>query len=117
MQTARYLIEGAAMRIMRPAVVNEAEIARRVKAVERKLKPDVVRIRHDVTLNSTDQESIFFRIVLSDDASRESRLREVTERIEARLEKAIPFDDFGLYLYFLYRNRSEQAEMKEPSWA
>jgi hypothetical protein len=105
------------MRIMRPAVVSEAEIARRVKAVERKLKPDVVRIRYEIMLNSTDQESIFFRVVLSDDASRDNRLREVTERVTARLEKAIPFDEFGLYLYPRYRSRSEQAELKEPSWA
>lgn len=105
------------MPIMPTGVVQQAEIGPRVRAVERKLAPDVVRIRHAVTLNSTGDESIFFRIVLSDEASREDRLQEATERIEAELLKAIRFDDFGLYQYFNYRSVSEQAMLKEPAWS
>jgi len=102
---------------MRFAVANETDIDRRVKNVARKLAPDVVRIRYELTPNSIGQDSIFFRVMLSDDASREDRLQEVTERVEAELLKAIPFDEFGLYKYFNYRSLSEQAMLKEPAWS
>lgn len=105
------------MSIMTAGVVKQAEIGRRVRAVERKFAPDVARIRHAITLNSSGDGSIFFRIILSDDASREDRLEEVTERVEAELLKAVRFDDFGLYQYFNYRSVSEQAILKEPAWS
>ena len=79
-------------------------------------RPMCVRIRYAITLDSTGEEAIFFRIVLSDEASRERRLRSVTERIESELLAAIPFVAFGLYHYFSYRNRSEHAMLKEPAW-
>jgi hypothetical protein len=101
---------------MRTAVANEAEIDRRVKEVARKLAPDVAWIRYALTLDSTGEESVYFRIVLSDHASREKRLRAVTRRVESELSDVIGFDEFVLNLYFHYRSRSEQAEMKEPAW-
>jgi hypothetical protein len=101
---------------MRTAVANEAEIDRRIKEVAHRLTPDVAWIRYSLTLDSTGEESIYFRIVLSDQASRQRRLRAVTERVERELSEVIGFDEFGLNLYFNYRSRSEQAEMKEPAW-
>ena len=103
--------------IITRVVLNEAELDRRVKAVARKLAPDVVRIRYSMTLDSTGDEAIFFRVLLSDQASRERRLAKATERIEAELYKAIPFDEFGVHLYFDYRSRSEQVVLKERSWS
>jgi hypothetical protein len=49
----------------------------------------VVRIRYEITLDSTDDEAIYFRILLSDDASREERRREVTKRVESELSKRL----------------------------
>lgn len=102
--------------LMRTAIANEAEIDRRIKEVARKLAPDVAWIRFARTLDSTGEDSIYFRVVLSDPASRNRRLRAVTERVEHELSEAIQFDEFGLNLYFNYRSRSEQAELKEPAW-
>ena len=102
---------------MRLAVANEAEIDRRVKEAERKLAPDVAWIRYSLTLDSTGEESIFFRVVLADHASRGKRLRSVTERVESELANVIGFDEFGLHLYFNYRNQSEQAQLREAAWA
>jgi len=105
------------MPMMSSGVVKQPEIGRRVRAIERRLARDVVRIRPAITLNSTGDEAIFFRIVLSDEASRENRLQEVTKRVEAELLKAIPLDKFGLYQYYNYRSASEQALLKEPAWS
>jgi hypothetical protein len=102
--------------LMRTVVASEAEIDRSIKEVARKLAPDVAWIRYARTLDSTGEESIFFRVVLSDQASREVRLRAVTRRVESELSNVIPFDEYGLNLYFNYRSRSEQAEVKEPAW-
>lgn len=104
------------MPVMRSAVANETEIDRRIKEVARRLTPDVVRIRYTITSDSTGEEAIFLRILLSDEASRQKRLRSVTERIESELLAAMPFDEFGLYQYFSYRNRSEHAMLKESAW-
>jgi hypothetical protein len=48
----------------------EREIAAAVKRAERKLKPDVVRIRFNPGFDWTGDPSVFFRIVFSDDATR-----------------------------------------------
>jgi hypothetical protein len=103
--------------IITRVVVNEADLDRRVKAVARKLAPDVVRIRYEIALDSTDKEAIFFRILLSDDASREERLVEVTERVESELSKRLKVDELGLWVYFNFRSVSEQAMLKEPVWS
>jgi len=114
----RYLQgRGACIMIITRVVLNEADLDRRVKAVARKLAPDVVRIRYDIALDSTDKEAIYFRILLSDDASREKRLREVAERVEAELSKKLKLDQLGLMWYPSFRSESEQAMMKDPDWA
>jgi hypothetical protein len=48
--------------LMRSSVANHADIDRRVKEVARKLGPDVAWIRYARTLDSTGEESIYFRI-------------------------------------------------------
>lgn len=45
--------------IITRVVLNEVDLDRRVRAVARKLAPDVVRIRYDIALDSTDQEAFF----------------------------------------------------------
>src|ERR1035441_8483025 len=82
-----------------------------------RLAPDVVRIRYEIALDSTDKEAIYFRILLSDDASREERLGEVVERVEAELSKKLKLDDLGLMWYPSFRSESEQAMMKDPAWS
>lgn len=103
--------------IITRVVVNEADLDRRVKAVARKLAPDVVRIRCNIDLDSTDKEAIYFRILLSDDASREERLGEVTERVRAELSKKLKLDELGISGYSFFRSESEQAMLKEPAWS
>jgi len=60
--------------VVRTTARQQAEIERRIKELERKLAPDVARIRYTFTEDSVGDESIFFRIVLSNAAARESRL-------------------------------------------
>ena len=98
-------------------IVQQAEIDRRVKAIARKLAPDVVRIRYNIGSDWTGDSSIFFRILLSDEASREERLAEVADRVESRLLEALKPAELGLLAYFSFRSQSEQADLREEAWA
>jgi hypothetical protein len=97
--------------------VRQAEIAASVAAVEQELAPDVVRIRYDIGPDWSDESSIFFRIVLSDDASREERLAEVTRRAASQLLEALMPAELGLLPYFSFRSQSEQKILREEAWA
>lgn len=98
-------------------VVKQGEIAAGVAAVQRELAPDVVRIRYDIGPDWSDEWSIFFRIVLSDDASREGRLAEITQRVASRLSDELKLAELGLRSYFSFRSQSEQRSLREKAWA
>jgi hypothetical protein len=98
-------------------VINERKIAADVRAVAKQLAPDVVRIRYDVGSDWAGDQSISFRIVLSDRASREDRLGDVTNRIERILLGRVKPTELGLQAYLDFRSESEAASLREVSWA
>lgn len=104
------------MPIVPSGFVKQGQIAKRVAAVTRKLAPDVVRIRHSIGSDWSGEPSIFFRIVLSDAASREDRLSKVTARVSAELQKDLKPPELGLIPYFDFRSQSEQDEIQEETW-
>lgn len=99
------------------STIRQSEIAAEVETVARELAPDVVRVRHNIGSDWSGDPSIFFRIVLSDEASREERLAEVTRRIAAVLLERVNPSELGLLAYFNFRSQSEQATLKEKAWA
>ena len=81
------------------------------------LAPHVVRIRYAVTPDSTGDAAIFFRVLLTDQASREDRLYETTQRIRRKILDIVkPREKFGMEAYFNFRSVSEQAKLKDTSW-
>jgi hypothetical protein len=60
--------------------------------------------------------SLFFRIVISDAVSTPAKLRETTQRIIARVLHDIKAEELGLQTYFNFRSKSEQAMLKDPAW-
>jgi hypothetical protein len=97
--------------------VNQAQIASGVKKAEATLAPDVVRIRYSFGSDWTGDPSIFFRIVLSDDASRKTQLSETAQRVALTILNEVDTEQLGLHCYFNFRSLSEQAELREPAWA
>ena len=62
--------------------------------------------------------SFYFKVVLSDDAaSKESKLNEITERIEFTIRNKVKPDELGLNSYFNFRSFSEYNELNDPAWA
>lgn len=102
-----------------PGFVNQAQLAKAVEEAAKKLnKGDVVRVHHSIGADTSGEPSIFFRIVLSDAASREATLADVTGNIAATLFDEIrPYENWGLRPYFSFRSRSEQSMRNEPEWA
>lgn len=98
-------------------VVNHKKMQAALARAERKLGPDVERIRYSIDEDWTGDRSVFFNVVLSDEASIESRLRESAQRTERVVLKEVDPSQYGLRDYFAYRSASEQAGLKEKSWA
>jgi hypothetical protein len=97
-------------------LVDQGKIRTGVQRAERALEPDVVRIMYSFAENVDGEISLFFRVVISDQAAAPNRLRETTQRIINKVLHHIRADELGLQTYFNFRSRSEQALLKEPAW-
>jgi hypothetical protein len=97
--------------------VTEAQFEPAVQRAVQALAPDVVRIRFSLDEDWTGNPSIFFRIVLSDDAPRKERLGDIARRVMSTIHKEVMPDDLGLNAYFNYRTLAEQSDLKDPKWA
>jgi hypothetical protein len=98
------------------AVTKQSEIQAAVNAVERSLAPDVVHIRYEIGEDWSGQWSIFFRVVLTDDAARR-RLRDVATKVVWGLARQLDFPSMGVIPYHNFRSVSEQEVLQEPAWA
>jgi hypothetical protein len=67
------------------AVLRESDIDKAVQEAVKELTPDVQWIRHEIALDWSGDRAIYFRVMLSNDASREARLAKVTKRVESIL--------------------------------
>jgi hypothetical protein len=92
------------------------EINAAVSEVVRLLAPDVVQVRFDIGQDWSGDEAIFFRILLSDEAS-QRRLHEVTSQVSGRLDELVDFRSMGLFSYYNFRSVSEQDALREEAWA
>lgn len=103
--------------IVPSGLVRQQEVARAIgRAVER-LRPDVLLIRYSLEPDWTGDPSIFFRVLLSDEAAQPGHLRDVAQRVAMNLEEEVQPENFGLHFYVNFRSKSEQDQLKEPAWA
>jgi hypothetical protein len=87
-----------------------------VDQVARELAPDVVRIRLRIAEDWSGHPAMYFRVILSDEASRKDGLADVTGRVKEKV-----FDELGLAAlahipYFRFRSESEQATLQDAAW-
>ena len=97
-------------------LIDQGKIKAGVQRAERALAPDVIRIMYSYGADVTGEQSLFFRIVISDQAAAPTRLRETTQRIIAKVMAEIKSQELGLETYFNFRSRSEQAALQDSSW-
>lgn len=106
------------MLVTRNVFVNEQQVDKAIAKFVPQLGRDVVRVRYEISTDWIGADAIFFRVVLTDQASTEDRLGKVTTRIRAAIEdKLKPFERWGLIPYIHFRGKSEQDSLKEKSWS
>jgi len=109
------------MAMVPTGLVNQTELAAEIAKALRKLTKstkETVRVRYSLGTDSTGEPSIFFRIVLTDAASREDRLADATSRIATILFDEIrPQENWGLLPYYSFRSNSEQEKRNDPEWS
>jgi hypothetical protein len=69
------------MPMMPAGVVKQAEIASAVAEVERLLAPDVEHIQYEIGQDWSGDWAVFFRVLLSDEASKDIASAELRPRL------------------------------------
>jgi len=96
--------------------VDQSKIRAGVKKAEQALAPDVIRIMYSFAEDNQGDNSLFFRVLLSDAASNPATLFDKTQRIRAKILAGIRASELGLQTYFNFRSKSEQAMLRDPYW-
>ena len=96
--------------------VSAEQIAAVIERARQKLGPEVVRFRHSIGPNHYDEPAIHIRIVLTDAASLEANLVQVTGQITSMMFNEVQPFDWGMRMYFSFRSESEQAKRDDPDW-
>lgn len=99
------------------AVTKRQQINAAVSEVVKEMYPAVQHIRYDIGQDWGGQWAIFFRVLLSDEASTEGTLREVAPQVVRRMSDELDLPNLGLFPYFDFRSQAEQREIPEPAWA
>jgi hypothetical protein len=97
---------------LRPEQLKEFE--QKVQQAAGKLPEEVVRIRHSFGEDWSGDLAIYFRIVLSDEASRLERLWESSQRVRKALEEDLRLYESDYWPYFNFRSKSEEDKLREP---
>ncbi len=106
------------MVVLPRAFVQQHQLDREVAEIEGILSPNVLRIRYELGEDWTGQPSVFFRVTLSDEASRQDQLLKVAKQVSSLIEQRIePLEQWGVLPYFDFRSQSEQAQLRDPAWA
>ncbi len=99
-------------------IARQTDLASQIRKAIRKLGKDVVRVNYSFGSDSTGEDAIFFRLLLTDAASREGHIAHVMRRITTTLyDELHPQENWGLLPYFTFRGKSEQEELNDPDWA
>ena len=92
------------------------DFEQKVRQTASKFPSDVIKIRHSISNDWDGDPAIFFRILLSDDASRGENLADITGRIEGELFDGLRLADSEYIPYFYFRSKTEQDGLKDPEW-
>jgi hypothetical protein len=87
-----------------------------IEPIARKLAPDVVRIRLSSKPDWSGDPAIYFRVILSDEASRKERLPETAARVRTAIFDELDLASLDRIPYFKFRSESEQAVLREQAW-
>ena len=80
--------------------------------------PEVVDVSYTMREDSTGDPSLFFRIVLADEATSEDTIANTARRIRTLLYDEIkPIENWGMFAYVNFNSFSEQQRRVDPKLA
>jgi hypothetical protein len=101
-----------------PAIFsNTPQLQADVRRTAQSLGGDVVHVHYEIGFDVMGFASIFFNIVLTDEATRPARLRFVAQHVALTLMNQLKTDENGVHAYFNFRSQSEVASINDPAWA
>jgi hypothetical protein len=103
--------------IVPTGLMKQPQINAAVADVVNEMSPAVRRIRYEIGQDWSGEWAIFFRVLLSDDASKPRNLRKIGPKIVWRMSELPDLPGLGLFPYFDFRSETEQALVQEPAWA
>jgi hypothetical protein len=113
-----YVTRNNGFAVIVPAIfVNATQLQADVRRAEKSLGSDVVHVNFEIGSDAMGFDSIFFNIVLTDEASRPARLRFVAQDVALTLMNQLKTDENGVHAYFNFRSQSEVAATKDPAWS
>ncbi len=99
-------------------VKEQAKLWQAIENLKPLLGDDVVRLKYDVEDDWSGKPALFFKVVLSDEASRRDRLHPSARRVSDLLDDRLdPIHEWELFSYYSFRSKSEHDEIKDPNWA
>jgi hypothetical protein len=98
-------------------VRKDAQITAAIRTVLSEEAPRVRYIRYSIDQDWTGEWAVFFRVLLSDEASDLDRRIEIGDRVISRIMDELDLPNLGMMPHFSFRTESEQAELKGRDWA
>lgn len=101
-----------------PVAVSKQEAVKAIiDEVVEALAPDVLYIRFNFGEDWLGNPSVFFRVLLSDEASQDHRRHALALRIYQLIDDRIDRLNLGVNTHFNIRSSSEQDALKDAKWA
>jgi hypothetical protein len=105
------------MAIVSRSFVNYTEVNQAIDQVILNLGPEVVHVAYNLGEDWNGDPGIFFRIVLTDAASKEGKIGKVAARIQKKVfDELQPQENWGLFPYFSFRSNAEHRARPDPQW-
>ena len=106
------------MPTVRRAWVDEtqSQVEDLVRKAEMSLASDVLRIRYSLGWDWSGDPSVYFRVVLSNAASKGERLGEVSQAVIRMISDDLYEVGVDLQPYFSFRSESETKAAPEEGW-
>ena len=97
-------------------LIHQRELDAQIERAKASLGPEVVRVAYRIGEDATGAASIFFRITLTDWATAEDVITDITARVATILfDQVRPLENWGLRPYFNFRGTSGQ-QAPDPDW-
>ena len=99
------------------AFTQQAQFFAAVAQAASVLPPPIVSVTPSLGADWNGESAVFFQIVLADGTPRGQLLNLTKQISQAIVQQVQPLEEWGVLPYFNFRTQSEQARIKEPTWA